>query len=436
MVGEARERGLTKKKRGREMKKFLIYYKEKKGMSLVLITLLLFVLLVFAATAVDISYMYNVKNQLQVAGDAAVLAGVKELAGGTDDATADLIQADARREAWKFACKNEAAKAPVYLETTGADCDTFPNINNLNPSNLPNGDIVVGHWEETPFTCNAPLRTGVTNPVNFCPANYTTGLSINAIQAFPRKTEGSPNGSAELFLGQVFRVIGRDWSFMSAQAEAIASYDFAGNAAITICFQTCDLTIDPLDPLILYLAPYPAEMDPGHGIAWTVFDEDSPSIPTNEVIEFFCDKAPDVCYQTVYSDNGSVNAIQRAFRCAFYNPLYDSERKTCLDGACDSPTDTVSEWRIIVPVFSDVEGEATPCPPGNQPVPKTVEDYAEITVSDVYASGGAATNCACAAYDAGPEPPGSPNAIVVTAVRCVSCDDLGDLGIGDPQLVK
>jgi hypothetical protein len=49
---------------------------------------------------------YNVylsKNQLQVAADAAAVAGVAYLDGSNDP-----VQEQARQAAWKFACKNRA----------------------------------------------------------------------------------------------------------------------------------------------------------------------------------------------------------------------------------------------------------------------------------------------------------------------------------------
>ena len=60
-------------------------------MAIVWIALMLFVFLVFAATAVDISYMYYAKNQLQVAADASALAGVVLHWGAIDDSGDGMI---------------------------------------------------------------------------------------------------------------------------------------------------------------------------------------------------------------------------------------------------------------------------------------------------------------------------------------------------------
>jgi uncharacterized membrane protein len=90
----------------------------KRGITLVWLALFLFILLImFASFAIDISFVYFAKNELQVAADAACLAGVAEL-----DGTDNIAQGTARQRAWEFACKNTATKMmtriTVYHATT------------------------------------------------------------------------------------------------------------------------------------------------------------------------------------------------------------------------------------------------------------------------------------------------------------------------------
>ncbi len=59
---------------------------EKKGGVLVFFALSLVALTAMAALALDVSHLYGVKSQLQVAADAAALAGANALTGS--DATA------------------------------------------------------------------------------------------------------------------------------------------------------------------------------------------------------------------------------------------------------------------------------------------------------------------------------------------------------------
>ena len=189
---------------------------------------------------------------------------------------------------------------------------------------------------------------------------------------------------------------------------------------LAICSRTCnELHPSPTNPVALYWAPYPSEVDPGsHGIAWTMFSEAKMSTPTYELIQYFCGKGKDACDLMIYASNGYNNTAARQFRCAFKNPLYDSLYKTCEDGNCDSVSDMVTSWRVLVPVL---DGTLYPdaCPPGNQPLPFPVSRYAELTIGEVYASGGGCSYCACGTYDASPL--FGPDAIQIIGIQCQNC---------------
>jgi hypothetical protein len=188
------------------MKMIIRYYKNQRGMTLILFALILVVLLMVAGLAVDISYMYRGKGELQAAADAAAIAGAARL---------DLTptQVDARNMAWKAACMNKAAGSNVYLVTDGTDCKIQPG--DLNNSNDPDGDIVVGQWD---------LKVA-TGKWEFDPA----GRPINALKVVARRTKDAPvpnikngNNPIGLFLSRVSRIFWADWSSMNARAEAIA----------------------------------------------------------------------------------------------------------------------------------------------------------------------------------------------------------------------
>jgi Flp pilus assembly protein TadG len=401
------------------VKKILTYYKNRKGITVVMIALMLFVLLAFLGLAVDIAYMYFAKNQLQVAADGAALAGVANLSSGAttpiiDNNSSAYNQLPARQEAWRTACKNRSINQPVFLVTNDSrdpnnpNCDSPPASNLNETTNTITEDIVVGNW----------------NGTSFIPATGSTNLPINALQARARRTGETPGMPAvRVFIGQIFRIIGADWAFMNARAIAIASRPPRGTAALSICDRTCtelEPTVTPTTPLTLYWAPYPSEVDPGNqGVAWTVFSESSQSTPTNELIAFFCGEERDACNLTIYSSNGNNNAVMRQFRCAFMNPLYDSAFKTCVDGNCNSSLDTVTSWKVIVPVFHN-----TGCPPGAQPSPSLVVKWAVLRIIQVYASGGGGTNeCACGEYDAPAMGGPTPNAIIIDDIECINCSD-------------
>jgi Flp pilus assembly protein TadG len=365
-----------------------------RGIVVILLALgILVLLLAFTSLAVDISYMYNVKNGLQVSADASALAGAALIAD-----VHDLAQSAARNEALAYASKNTAAGTSVQLASDGS--------NVLSPDN----DITVGNWDSAKGTYSRDKTP------------------VNAMEVRPRRTSDSPGGQVSVFWGQILSFFGQDWSLMSASAHAIAAIPARAKAPIAICFQSCSppVPVDPDHPLTLYWAPYPAEADPGYqGIAWTIFSP-SPAMDSSLAISFFCGNDVDACnLPPVATTNGSVNAVQRQFRCALKNPLYDSGEKTCADGTCDSAGDVVTSWKVLIPYFSEDDG----CPPGAQPHPYTVAGYAEVTIAEVYASGAGGNNeCACGAFDAPPLTGSYPNGIVVTGIVCASCDDSPFLG--------
>lgn len=100
-----------------------------KGLGLVWTVLVIFALLLFVGLSIDTGKLCLVNHQLHNAADAAALAGgpwVKK------------DQAYARTLAQEFAARNSADKDPVLLD--------------LNENNLPDGDIIIGHYgyfEET-----------------------------------------------------------------------------------------------------------------------------------------------------------------------------------------------------------------------------------------------------------------------------------------------
>lgn len=205
------------------------HFKNKKGITLILLAFFLVLLLAFASLAIDIAYMYLAKNELQVAADAAALAGAGAGLSGIDNSTAALVQETARQAAWRFACRNRAAGSNVYLVTNEpADCNTPtpPDGATLNGSNNAEGDIIVGNWNET--TRVFTLATG------------GTGLPVNALKVRARRTGADPvddvsigDNPVSLFLGNILGLIpgAQAWPVMSVRAEAIASQTPARNLA-------------------------------------------------------------------------------------------------------------------------------------------------------------------------------------------------------------
>jgi hypothetical protein len=260
------------------------------------------------------------------------------------------------------------------------------------------------------------------------------------MQVVARRTGAAPtavrigDNPVDLFFGGIFRLIGFDWSAMDAVGDATCSRPPIPTVPIAICIDTCAPgVIDPSGTL-LYWSPYASEVTPGDvGIAWTSFNTSSQEMEQDVILQSLCGgSSQNICDLSIFTNNGYINSLARQFRCAFKNPLYDSDKKTCSDGTCDSILDNVTSWDVLAPLLSSPDG----CPPGDQPDPETVVGYAEISILEVYASGGGGTNdCACNAFDAPNIPGSTPNAILVNNIVCTSCPADDILG-SKPKLVQ
>ena len=433
------------------MKRLMKYYKEKKGITLVLIALMLAVLLFFLGMAVDISYMYHVKNQLQVAADAASLAGAAKLAGGIDDSTTNpnvLDQTEARQEAWKFACKNRATNQAVFLVTTGGKdpinpiCDTtLPTAAELNgtaTNNDANGDIVVGDWRLTNdvacLTTWEPAGSGY-----FCPANGNTGLTINALKARPQMTGETPGmPKARVFVGQVFRLIGINWARMSARASAIASGNPLQRGPFPICIRECG-AVTPLTITGQNLTPgmrFILKNQKGTpNVGWTTFlDNDTGKSNIEDYLRGI-KTPPDICHDCIFTTQGVVGPSP----CVVREMIKQKGANHDVNGV------TIFGWKVLVPILPE-----TPCPgakgsgcfedPGYQPGdPYEVTQYALAIITDAVPQG----NCP---HDPGPLAGGEAGIVMVglgpgasgtSTINCLDCSDPVWNTLGEPpKLVK
>jgi hypothetical protein len=448
------------------MKRLMKYYKEKKGITLVLIALMLAVLLFFLGMAVDISYMYNVKNQLQVAADAAALAGEgMGLSGTYTGDPAVLQQNKARCEAWKFAQKNNAAGSPVYLVTNSpsypADCNDATTSNTgLNEANDAHGDIVVGNWDTTRPTGTSSCDDQRFLPTVLCSGTVVplpSGASINAVKVVGRRTNEAAvtnikmgDNPARVFIGQVFRLIGINWAFMSAKASAIAGPGpLLDIPALSLCIKSCNITGLPK---LLAIQPSSGLPCPDNVIAWTIFKSDS-SIPEKDIEdlidrtrELTSNDITNLCGQCVTTNNGT-SAI---------NYLGDKFRSTTFDAANkDIVSGVVTAWRVGLVVFdysccSDFSNCSPPvcsnpkpkdnctcgpndccqgCPPSSQGGPNEpyhIQRWARVTISKICDN----TN--------NKDPICTDKGVVVSDLTCVDCADnpLSILSSGQIRLVK
>ena len=149
---------------------------DRRGGVAIFVALVLVVLLAFVALVVDLGYVSVVHAQLQAGADAAALAGAARL----DGTARGLVEA--QETALGVGLSNEANGEPLDLQS--------------NVDNLPDGGIVLGHWD-----ADAEAFTPSMNPAE-----------VDAVQV-----QVSTNDLAALFAQVAF---GRDR--LSAAARAIA----------------------------------------------------------------------------------------------------------------------------------------------------------------------------------------------------------------------
>ncbi|MEE8494114.1 MAG: pilus assembly protein TadG-related protein, partial [Nitrospirales bacterium] len=125
-----------------------LWFKNQRGSVLLFSIIMLMPLLVIGAIAMDLGYVGSVRREMQRSMDAAALAGAGNL--GFDDTVFPATRAAAQN----YAALNGYSHYDPLVGDITLD---------LNPTNLPTGDIVLGVWEDGAF---APSLDGtVVNAV-------------------------------------------------------------------------------------------------------------------------------------------------------------------------------------------------------------------------------------------------------------------------------
>jgi len=404
--------------------------KDEKGITLVVVALLIVILVAFVGLVVDIGYMYITKGQLQNAADSAALAGASRIPkspAASQDINAFGNLSSARREAWRFAYNNKVVPSgkSVFL-VASSNYNSLPSIN-LNANNDSAGDIVMGHWNPS---------TGFT-PAPATPPSPTTP-SINAIKVVARRTSNPavPNVSmgdnpVSIFFG---RVLG--WEQMSASASAIAALPPGATNYILMCYDdttsipptglectpACSFPNLPCPtpggPRTITNQPNPNPPCPNNSnsckFAWTSLSK--PNTPNSWVTNTICSQVfpnEDVCNENIYTTQGQTNSAS-ALETAFYDPNLDTSNKECGPShvPCTGNNGPVTGWWIIIPL-------AKTCPPGNQPQPFTVDHFVKIHLIQACHSGGGIPP-GCPIYQA-PSCPGGGDTITFDQYLCMTC---------------
>lgn len=175
----------------------------ERGITALVVALVLFPLICFAALGVDIAHIYVVRNELQNAADAGALAAARFLYN--DDGT--MVNTLANQEGFDAATSNMSDNQPVEVNWSGGN----------------SGDVERGHWSfyNRTFTPN-----DATDPVDLWNVSddeldRNTDF-INAVRVRARRA-ATP---ATAFFARIFGYEGFELS-----AEAVAYRGFAGTLA-------------------------------------------------------------------------------------------------------------------------------------------------------------------------------------------------------------
>ena len=179
----------------------IVKAKNERGVTAVVVALVIFPLVALTALAIDIGHLYVVDNELQNAADAGALAGARYLYN--DDGT--LVNTGANLIARDAAIANRSENSPVEVNWSGGN----------------SGDVERGHWRfaNSTFTPNAS-----TDPVDLwdvTEVELDDNLDfINAVRVTTRR-EATPAAS---FFARIFGYEG-----FGLNSEAVAYLGFAGS---------------------------------------------------------------------------------------------------------------------------------------------------------------------------------------------------------------
>jgi Flp pilus assembly protein TadG len=168
-------------------------YARRRGNILALAAFMMIVLIAFVALAVDIGYLYTVRNELQRTADAAAIAAAWELAdteGNATNSNATNLTTSARSYAVQYAAFNKVGSEAPLLATD---------------------DVNVGYMANP----SDPADSLVATP---------SGLLPNAVSVRVQRTSVQ-NGQIPLFFA---RILGFESATASAEATAALLTGFSG----------------------------------------------------------------------------------------------------------------------------------------------------------------------------------------------------------------
>jgi Flp pilus assembly protein TadG len=238
-------------------KKFIIArLKDQKGVTAVIIALLLVVFMGMAALAIDLGHLYVVKNELQNAADAGALAGARVLYNNNGTS----VNTGANQVAHDAAEANSSENVPVEVIWNG---------NNLTD------DAQRGHWQ---FSTSTFTPNNATAPVDLWSVSAEDLDAdpdfINAVRVTARRN----NTPAASFFARIF-----GYNSFQRQASAVAYIGFAGSLVpadvdqpIAICKESITDADGDYDCSIGRMINSGSDDATNNTGGWTSFSQDNP----------------------------------------------------------------------------------------------------------------------------------------------------------------
>ncbi len=178
--------------------------KDEQGVSATVVALLIFVLLGFAALAIDIGHLFAVRNELQNGADAGALAGARFLYN--DDGT--VVNTGANQIAYDAATANRSE--------TGSGSEVAVEVNWTGGNG---GDVQRGHWSFATSTFTPNDSTAPVDLWDVSAEELDANLNfINAVRVVTRRA-GTPVVS---FFARIF---GRQDFQLSTDAVAYIGFE-------------------------------------------------------------------------------------------------------------------------------------------------------------------------------------------------------------------
>ena len=320
------------------MLKDLRLNRNQRGVTVVLVAILMVVFLGFAALAVDISHLYVVRNELQNAADAGALAGARVLYNNEGTA----VNPGANQVGHDAAEANRSENTPVEVNWIGGN----------------EGDVQRGHWS---FGIGSLPRGFYFNdsllPVDLW--NATTqelDQNLNFINAVKVTTRREATPAASFFA----RIFG--YQNFPVNAEAVAYIGFAGTITpwtldqpIAICQQAVLNDDGEYDCSTGRMINSGGQGETHNTAAWTNLSQPCSTANVPSVRPLVCGEgnpAPVYLGNGIGAVNGMQTTVFNQFRDCWTRGLYDTDGDNIPDTPIDTDGDGIPDqpWKITLPV--------------------------------------------------------------------------------------